>query len=179
MELLSGNVLIHICCGICASWPVQCVRDDGYSITGYFYNPNIHPKEEYEKRLNVARNLADIFEFELIIGEYDHDKWLEAVKGYEAEPEGGKRCGICMRYRIEECMKRAKALGSKHFTTTLPVSPHKDSKLIKRMGEETGGDMFLFYDFKKQDGFKKTRDFAKTHEFYCQNYCGCEFSLRK
>ncbi|MEK7376742.1 MAG: epoxyqueuosine reductase QueH [Candidatus Margulisiibacteriota bacterium] len=171
------KALLHICCGVCASWPVEKLRFDGYEVEGFFYNPNIQPEDEYLKRLDVAKEVSKLLNFNLVEGKYDPDAWLLKVKGLENEPEGGPRCAVCFQMRLEETAQKARELNIPVFTSTLTVSPHKDAKGIAQQGRRAGGEGFLEYDFKKQDGFKKTHDFAKQNGIYCQNYCGCEFSL--
>lgn len=175
---LSNAVLLHICCGVCSFWPVQKLRDDGYSVIGYFYNPNIQPKEEYEKRLAAAKKVSRVLEFELIAPPYDPEVWMAEVKGYESEKEGGKRCEICYRLRLEATYKKAFEMGIEKFTTTLTVSPHKDSKTINRIGGGISSGNYLSNNFKTENGFKYSHDSAKQLGIYCQNYCGCLFSKR-
>lgn len=169
------KILLHICCGVCAGAVVQKLRTDGYRVTGYFYNPNIFPEEEYDRRVEVVRGASRLLKFELIKGVHENSYWLEQVRGLEEEKEGGKRCLVCFQIRLQKTAEKARELGIEYFTTTLSVSPHKDVREINRIGGELS-QRFLPYDFKKQDGFKKTMDFAKEHDFYRQNYCGCEFS---
>jgi epoxyqueuosine reductase len=174
-----GNaVLLHVCCGVCLGWPVQKLRDEGYCVIGYFFNPNIYPKEEYLKRLEAAKQMAQSLEMELIEGEYDHEKWLQAVAGLESEKEGGKRCDVCFRVRLDAAHKKAQEIATHKFASTLSVSPHKDHGAVSRTGKGINDRKFLDIDFKKEDGFKKTRALARQHSLYCQNYCGCEFSVR-
>jgi len=172
------KALLHICCGVCASWPVEKLRSEGYEVSGFFYNPNIQPEEEYLKRLSVAQKLSKLLNFDLLEGKYDPDIWLEKVKGLEDEPEGGKRCTVCFKMRLEETAGKAKELDIPFFASTLTVSPHKNARVIGDQGNRISGGSFLNYDFKKQDGFKKTHDFAKQNGLYCQNYCGCKYSHR-
>lgn len=173
-----STIVLHVCCGVCASWPIQKLREDGHVPIGYFYNPNIYPKEEYSKRLSVARKVAELLEFELLDGPFDSDDWFLRVKGLEDEEEGGKRCDVCFKARLEATNKKIKELGIPYFTTTLSVSPHKDHKMINRIGRNLNSDAFLSYDFKNDNGFSKSNDFAKQHSLYCQNYCGCKFSFK-
>lgn len=169
------KVLLHICCGVCAGSVVQKLRDDGFAVTGFFYNPNIYPEKEYEQRLEVVREASRLLSFELITGSYDNLAWQEQIKGLEGEAEGGKRCPVCFRVRLQKAADQARELGIKYLASTLAVSPHKNLQEINRIGSVVCID-FLPYDFKKQDGFKKTIDFAKEHNFYRQHYCGCEKS---
>ena len=147
----------------------------------YFYNPNIHPTQEYEKRLSAIKNIAELYALKIIGEEYDHAKWHKYIKGYENEKEGGARCPLCYRIRLAETAKKAKELGFDYFATTLSISPHKKAVIINEIGREEAKKYnleFLEDDFKKQDGFKKTNELAKKYNIYRQNYCGCLFSLR-
>ncbi len=175
---IGNSVLLHVCCGVCLGHPVQKLRDEGYCVTGYFFNPNIYPEDEYVRRLDAARAMADSLEMELVEGDYLHDEWLKAVAGLESEKEGGKRCGRCFEFRLEASHRKSLEIGSYKFTSTLSVSPHKDFKVVSAVGKKISEKRFLPLDFKKEDGFKKTRDMAGRHSLYCQNYCGCEFSMR-
>jgi len=173
------SVLLHICCGICSSWAVERLKEDGFGVTGFFYNPNIQPENEYLKRLEVAGKVADLLKIRFIEGSYDSEKWAESVKGFEDEPEGGKRCPPCFKMRLEESFKKAKEVEADYFATTLSISPHKNTGIINQTGKAVGGESFLGYDFKQQDGFKKANSFSKEQKLYRQNYCGCVFGKRK
>jgi epoxyqueuosine reductase len=170
------EVLLHICCGICSSWAIEKLKIDGYRVRGFFYNPNIQPEEEYAKRLEVAQKVAAFHGIELLAGKYDPDKWQESVQGLENEPEGGKRCPVCFRFRLEETWRKARELGIPRITTTLTISPHKDFGVIKNIGASLCPGCFLAYNFKKEDGFKKSGRFSREHGLYRQNYCGCLYS---
>ncbi len=170
------SVLLHICCGVCASYPVLRLQSEGYRVLGFFYNPNIQPQEEYTRRLAVALKVACTLTYELLTGAYEPEKWFQAVKGLEHEPEGATRCSVCFKVRMEEAHRKARQLGIPYFATTLSISPHKQSREINALGSLIDPAGFLEYDFKKQDGFKKATAFAKTHSLYRQNYCGCIFS---
>jgi len=172
------KILLHICCGVCSSWPVEKLRQDGYEVTGVFYNPNIQPIDEYERRLEAARKACSIQGIELIEAPYDSANWLALTRGLEKEPEGGKRCAVCYRTRLEYTASKAGELGIGRFTTTLSVSPHKDAVLINKIGKESGGAGFKEYNFKKEDGFKKANKFSLGQGLYRQNYCGCVYSRR-
>jgi len=173
------SILLHICCGICSSFAIEKLKQDGFKVSGLFYNPNIHPEEEYLRRWEAAKAVADILEIKLIATPYDRENWLAEVKGLEKEPEGGKRCTICFKMRLEYTAKIAKEQGLNYFTTTLTISPHKNTKLINEIGNSISQEYFLEYDFKKGEGFKNAIDFAKRHQLYRQNYCGCIFSRGK
>jgi len=148
-------------------------------VTGYFYNPNIYPESEYTLRLSEAGNLAKKRDIELLCGEYDANEWFTLTKGMEQEPEGGSRCDVCFRMRLEKTAQRTRDDGFDIFTTTLTVSPHKNARLINEIGFKVAkqhGVDFLERDFKKRDGFKKTVRLSKEYGLYRQNYCGCLYS---
>ncbi len=175
------TLLLHSCCAPCSSSVVEQLKLY-FEITIYYFNPNIHPKKEYQIRLEENRWFArEIMEIEFIEGEYDPRIWFEAVRGLEQEPEGGRRCPICYRLRLEETAKKAKDLGFKYFTTTLSVSPHKRADWINEIGlelEEKYGVRFLVADFKKGGGYQRSLELSRKHNLYRQTYCGCVFSLR-
>ncbi len=176
------RVLLHICCAPDATESIERLREKGYEVTGFFYNPSIFPKEEYIKRKKEVEKLAEIMHFQLIEGEYAYHKWKDMIKGLENEKEGEKRCILCYTERLEKTAKKAKELGFNCFTTTLTISPHKNSEKIFKIGtelEQKYGIKFLKEDFKKQDGFKKSLYYSEKYELYRQDYCGCEFSLKE
>ena len=172
------GILLHICCGVCASSVVERLRDEGFKPIGFFYNPNIHPQEEYLKRQEVIKEVAHILKFDLVFGVYDKDNWFAKIKGLEDEPEGGKRCLVCFRMRLEETQKMASQMNITKFTTTLTVSPHKNKTVINEIGKAVSPLGFLDHDFKKQHGFRLAMEFAKRYNLYRQNYCGCVYSKR-
>lgn len=168
------KLLLHICCGPCATHPIVLLREE-YDITLFFANSNISPEAEYEKRLMEAKRLATVCEVPLKEDNYDHEKWLTWIAGSEKEPEGGERCSKCFEYNLGISAEYAVNNGFDLFTTTLTVSPHKNSKLIFEIGEQVGP--FLAVDLKKKDGYRKGVELSKAYNLYRQNYCGCEFSL--
>ncbi len=173
------RILLHTCCAPCASGTIDRLKDDGYEVTLFFYDPNISPVSEYKKRLNEAKKLSEIYKIGFIEGEYKNLLWEKLTERFKNEPELGKRCTICYQMRLTEAAKRARELNFDYFTTTLTVSPHKDSKRIKNLGESAGrqlGVNFLYYDFKKQNGFLKSIQNSKKYGFYRQNFCGCQYS---
>ncbi len=173
------KVLLHICCAVCATASIERLREEGNSVSGYFYNPNIHPQSEYLNRLKETKNLASKIGLSLIVGEYRVEDWFGPAKGLEDEPEGGRRCAVCFRLRLSQTCRLARQNGFDGFTTTLTVSPHKNSKTINNIGREIGGPFFLERDFKKREGFKKATTLSKKYGLYHQNYCGCIFSQNK
>ena len=153
----------------------------GYCVVVYFYNPNIYPEEEYNKRLEAEKSLCKHFNCELIIGDYEPDTYYEFVKGLENEPEKGKRCDKCFELRLDKAAQKAKALGIKEFTTSMVISPHKNYEKLSEIGNSVGDKYNLKYlpiNFRKNDGFLKTNNISKELKLYRQNYCGCKFTLR-
>ncbi len=181
MQHQENKILLHACCGICSGYPISMLKDMGYSPIVYFYNPNIHPEEEYQKRLEAERTLCKHFGVELIEGEYDTEKFFECAKGLENEPEKGKRCDKCFELRLKQTAEQAKKLGITKFTTSIVISPHKNFQKLTEIGTKIASDFNLEYvaiDFKKKDGFLKTNKISKELNLYRQNYCGCMFSIK-
>ncbi len=174
------SVLLHICCAPDATYPVELLSD-GFEVSGYFCNPNIHPPKEHEKRLSETKKFMESMGLRLYVSPCTAARWLEEVKEFEDEPEGGHRCLICYRMRLEETAKFAKRMGFDCFTTTLTISPHKSSKVILSMGREIEskyGVRFLSFDFKKKGGFTKSVKASTEAGLYRQDYCGCAYSLK-
>jgi predicted adenine nucleotide alpha hydrolase (AANH) superfamily ATPase len=181
-ETTPNHTLVHICCAPDAAFGLQKVIEAFGTATGFFYNPNIWPGTEHEKRLRETEKLGSIIHFDLEAGKRDHDLWYDAIRGLEAEPEKGERCRVCIRLRLEESAKIAARMGIDAFTTVLTVSPHKDAEMVNEAGREMGekhGLSFIELDLKKEDGFKKSIALSKKYGLYRQKYCGCEYSLRK
>ncbi|MDI6736761.1 MAG: epoxyqueuosine reductase QueH [bacterium] len=172
------KILLHICCGVCASSVMERLKEEGFEVIGFFYNPNIHPGEEYKRRLEITRQVAHILDFPLVEGVYDKENWFKLTAGLENEPEGGSRCAICFGMRLEKTREKASELDIPYFTTTLTVSPHKNAMLINKIGKELGAENFIERDFKKMAGAKLAMEFARRHNFYRQNYCGCASSMK-
>lgn len=173
------KIILHACCAPCASYPINKLKKDGFEPVVFFYNPNIFPSCEYEIRRVELKKYCQKIGIEYFEGIYEIKKFYEAIKGFESEPEKGRRCSICFNLRLDKTAKFALSQGIKHFTTTLSVSPHKNSTQIFQEGQmiaQKYGIGFLEYNFKKQDGFKISRQIAKENNMYAQNYCGCEFS---
>lgn len=175
------KILLHACCGICSAYPILNLRELGYEPIVFFYNPNIYPDSEYEKRLEMERILCDYHKCELIVGDYNQEHYFEAVKGLENEPERGKRCDVCFELRLEETAKKTLELGLDTFTTSIVISPHKNFAKLSEIGERIANKYDLEYlaiDFKKKDGFLKTNKISRELNLYRQNYCGCKYSIR-
>ena len=176
------KVALHACCGPCASACLPRLAEEGHETVLVFANSNIADEEEFELRRKEAEKLAanDAVKFAAI--EYDHEEWLrEVASGLEREPERGRRCEKCFRYNLKKVAEFAAANGLDAFTTSLTVSPHKDSRLIFACGAQAAeekGSRFLEKDFKKKGGFLESVRRAKELDLYRQNFCGCEFSRR-
>lgn len=175
------RLILHVCCAPCAT-AVREILADGYKLEFFFYNPNIYPEEEYQKRFKEVKKLAKRFGTKVREGAYAYNDWKEAMAGYENEPEGGLRCELCFRKRLQEAARLAKKTKSHVFATTLSISPHKKTLIVNRVGERLGrlsGVLFLNRDFKDENGFERSIELSEELGLYRQKYCGCEFSIRK
>jgi len=180
---MNKKLVLHTCCAVCGAYLCELLKERFGEILIYFYNPNIHPEEEYKKRRDSAKKLAEIYNFEFQEGEYEPKDWLEKVKGLENEPEGGRRCPVCFEMRLEKSAELAKKRGFEYFATTLAVSPHKNEKIIDELAEQISRNFGIKYlstahmaGLEKKELWQKTRELAKKFNFYHQNYCGCVFS---
>ena len=177
MEQNGNKILIHACCGICSGYPIQLLKDMGFTPVVYFSNSNLDTIEEFERRLEAQKIVCMYHWVELITDEYNHDEFLSAVKGLEKEPERGKRCEKCIEFRLKRAAEKAKELSINKFTTSLVISPHKNYEQISAIGKSVSDGLeYVAIDFKKKDGFLKTNNLSKKLGIYRQNYCGCEFS---
>ena len=167
------SVLLHCCCGPCATYTARNLQDEGREVTTLWYNPNIHPFTEHQKRLEAMQTLAHEWAFPLIVTEgYEMLDYLRAVTGHE-----GNRCTDCYRMRLDRTAQIAREKGIDSFTTTLLVSPYQSHELIRKVGNEAAkanGVEFLFRDF--TDGFRESHQMAKELDLYLQKYCGCIYS---
>ena len=170
-------LLLHICCAPCGGGCIERLLDAGRQIRLFYSNSNIGSNEEFDRRLDSVRKLAEIFHVELEVDPCDHAAWREFVRGLEDEPERGARCSRCFEFSLRRTAERARELGM-HFATTLTVSPHKSSSVLFEVGGRIAPELFEPIDFKKRDGFKRGREIARQYGFYLQNFCGCEFSIR-
>lgn len=173
------KVALHICCAVCAAGAIERLRQDQHVVHGFFYNPNIHPEEEYLRRLESARRVAGEYGIPLTVAEYRPEEWFSQTESLENEPEGGRRCPICFRLRLASTFRFMHESGCDAFTTTLTMGSNKSADLIGKIGREIGGSHYLEYDFKKKDGFKRASTLARQWGLYRQNYCGCIYSLRE
>lgn len=178
-ELKKPRLLLHACCAPCSSAVVEKLAAD-YVITIYFYNPNIHPQDEYLKRCNeLQRWCRDVVGLRCIVADYQPAEWMQQIHGLEQEPERGRRCNRCFRLRLQRTADYARTHQYDIFTTVLSISPHKRHKHINRLGEALAyryGVKFYSANFKKQNGYKRSVELSKEFGFYRQNYCGCVFS---
>lgn len=172
------KVVLHVCCGVCAAGVAERLMAEGHDVSGLFYNPNIHPPEEYQRRLEVAHRVAREIGFPLEIAPYRPDEWRREADSLAREPEGGRRCEVCFRLRLEATYRYMLDQGADAFTTTLTIGPRKSAKMINRIGREIGRDSFMARDFKKKAGFQRAIEMARKWELYRQNYCGCIYSMR-
>ena len=175
------TVVLHACCGPCASACVPRLRSEGHDVTLLFANSNIDTAEEFERRRDAAETLAKADGVPFVALPYDHADWLAKVAaGFENEPEKGARCARCYRYNLEKAAAFAAEHGLDAFTTSLTVSPHKPSAVVFAAGESIdAAPRFLADDFKKREGFKVSVRRAAELGLYRQAYCGCEFSKRE
>ncbi len=172
------TLLLHMCCAPCATAVVERLSER-YAITAYFYDPNIHPRAEYENRKNECEEWIKIMGLIWREEKYDAERWFALTAGYERAPERGERCGICYAMRMERAASFAAENKFNAWTTILSVSPHKDFGKIKTIGEklaEKYGVKFLAEDFKKQNGFLRSLELSKQFNLRRQNYCGCVWS---
>jgi len=172
------KILLHICCGVCAAGVVERLTSEGHQVHGLFYNPNIHPQHEYDRRLEVARKVAKELGFPLEVPLYITEEWFKETVSLANEPEGGRRCEVCFRLRLKRAYIYMEDYGADAFTTTLTISPHKSAGMINRVGQEVGGERFLVRDFKKKEGFRRATELARKWALYQQDYCGCIYSMR-
>ena len=176
------KILLHSCCGPCST---ECITrlTKYFDITVLYYNPNIEPQEEYEKRkqeqIRFIKEFKPINNLDFMDCDYDNASFERMTEGLEKEPEGGKRCHKCYELRLKKTANIAKEKGYDFFGTTLTVSPYKNSQIINEIGQKISKETnveFLYSDFKKEDGYKKSIELSKEYNLYRQNYCGCHYS---
>lgn len=179
------KLLLHSCCAPCSTYVLEYLTPY-FDITVLYYNPNIHPTEEFYKREAEQERFISmvnkVHEINLIKTNYDPKEYFSVVKGHELDKEGGERCGICFELRLGMAAQYAKKHGYDYFTTTLSISPHKDAQIINKIGErleEKYDVQYLYADFKKNNGFKRSLELCNKFDIYRQNYCGCVFSLKE
>ena len=180
------TVLLHACCGPCSTSCVERLCED-YSVTLYYYNPNITDREEYLLRRDTLLQFIRLFNEEhkdlysvgYLEGEYEPSRFTDKAEALKDEPEGGRRCDMCFALRLTETARKAKETEADYFTTTMSVSPHKNYEKIKTLGlllENEYGVKYLDIDFKKKNGFGRSVQMSREYGLYRQNFCGCEYS---
>ncbi len=179
------KLMLHSCCGPCSTYVLECLSEY-FKIELFYYNPNIFPEDEYKKRLITQEKVINSMKLKnpvkLLALTYNHDDFLSNIIGFEKEREGGARCEKCFRLRLEKTAREAKKQGCDYFTTTLSVSPHKNSQILNEIGCDISDKYdvpYLFSDFKKREGYKRSIQISEELGLYRQVYCGCEFSLDK
>ena len=175
---MKQRIFVHVCCAPDALYVLELLKED-YEVSAFFYNPNIHPKDEYLLRLGETKKVAETLDVNLIEGEYDKDNWLKITEKLKAEPEKGRRCDICYAIRIQRTAEKAFELGFDIFTTVMSLSPWKKADVLNRLGRMFARRYsmnFLEANFKKKDGFTKSVELSKDHGLYRQDYCGCRYS---
>ncbi|MCX7778752.1 MAG: epoxyqueuosine reductase QueH [Patescibacteria group bacterium] len=177
------KLVLHTCCAICGIYLADFFRNRSEKTFLYFYNPNIYPPEEYQRRLEATKKMAEIYHLDFLAGEDDSAFWWQQIKGLEKEPEGGKRCEICFQMRLEKTAQLAKTLNYDTFATTLGISPYKKLFLINHLGnkiaQKFGLNFFSLTEENKKNFWSKSRVLAKKFNFYHQKYCGCLFSWQQ
>ena len=173
------NVLLHACCGPCASHCVWALNALGHRVVLFYSNANIWPPEEFVRRREGVERLALLTKTELVVDEPENADWEAVVaRGFEDAPERGPRCARCFRYNLSRTLDAMKAFGLDAFTTSLTVSPYKPSPLILSIGRELGEGRFLEENFKKKNGYLHSLELSREYGLYRQSYCGCRYSLR-
>lgn len=183
-ENITPTLLLHVCCAPCSSYCLEYLSQY-FNITVLYYNPNISIEKEYQYRLSEEKRLISEMTFKnpvkIIEGEYNPKDFFEIAKGLENEPEGGKRCKKCFELRLEYSAKIAKEILADYFTTTLTISPLKNATILNETGEffaKKYNINWLYSDFKKREGYKRSIILSQEYNLYRQNYCGCVFSKR-
>lgn len=181
---VTPTLLLHSCCAPCSSYVLEYLSKY-FKITIFYYNPNISPYEEFQKRIEEQKRLIDslpvLNKVEFLEGDYDNSRYEELIKGLEEEKEGGSRCHFCYRMRLEETARLAKEKGFDYFTTTLSISPYKNAKVLNEIGSLLQGEYqvpYLYADFKKKNGYKRSIELSRVYDLYRQDYCGCKYSKR-
>ena len=182
-ENTTPTLLLNSCCAPCSSYVLSYLAEY-FSITVFYYNPNIYPENEYLYRVREVKRLIEELpvknKISFVEGKYEPDRFFEMSKGYENEKEGGERCFKCYELRLKEAALIAESGGFDYFTTTLSISPHKNAEKLNEIGQKcaVGKARYLPSDFKKKNGFKESIRLSEKYNLYRQNYCGCVFSKR-
>ena len=178
------TLLLHSCCAPCSSYVLECLSKH-FKITIFYYNPNIEPIAEYQKRAGEQKRFLSAFQsttpIEFIEGPYDEDAFQIISSGREEEKEGGARCFLCYELRLRKTAEFAKSNGFDYFTTTLSVSPYKNAQALNEIGARLSEEYnipYLFSDFKKKNGYHRSIELSKQYQLYRQNFCGCIYSQK-
>lgn len=178
------TLILHSCCGPCSTAVIERLADD-FDITVFYFNPNITDSEEYMHRRDEEIRFINEYnaktgkDIKFIEGEYNPDEYYSLAKGLEQAPEGGERCSLCFKLRLEKTARLAKEMNADFFDTTLTVSPYKNYDVISEIAKEISerlGAKYLSGNYKKQDGYKRSIDLSKEYGLYRQHYCGCDYS---
>lgn len=176
------RLLLHSCCGPCSSYVLEYLTTY-FDITIFYYNPNIAPFEEFtfraEEQQKLLKEMALASPVSFLLGSYDSASFFSLAQGHETEPEGGPRCKACYQLRLRKTAEVAKKEGFDYFTTTLSISPHKDAQALNQIGKELSEEYdipYLFSDFKKRDGYRRSCQLSQIYGLYRQDYCGCPYS---
>ena len=175
---MKKRLLLHSCCGPCSTVVIERLKEN-FDVTVFYYNPNIEPREEYEKRKVEQQKVCQRFGVPFVDCDWENGHWHDFVKGLEYEREGGARCAKCFECRLLKTAVYAKEQGFDIFATTLSVSPHKNSQIINAVGQSLEKRIeipFLSESFKKKDGYLRSIALTKEFGLYRQNYCGCLFA---
>ena len=177
---MKPSLLLHACCAPCSSYVLEYLADY-FDITLFYYNPNITYKDEYEKRVQELKNLVKLMKLDIRIieGKYEPERFFQMAKGLEKLAEGGERCFKCYELRLNEAAILARQMDFDYFTTTLSISPMKNAEKLNEIGERLAvqyGVKYLFSDFKKKNGYKRSIELSREYNLYRQDYCGCVYS---
>ena len=179
------TLLLHSCCAPCSSYVMEYLSRY-FKITVFYYNPNISPGEEYQKRVceqkELIRRMETVYPVTFLEGTYEPELFYRTVQGMEELPEGGERCFACYEMRLREAAKKAREIGSDFFTTTLSISPMKNAAKLNEIGERLADEYkvaYLFSDFKKKNGYRRSVELSAEYGLYRQDYCGCVFSRQE
>ena len=176
------EMLLHSCCAPCSGSVIEDIHNAGIRLTIYFYNPNIHPKKEYEIRKNENIRYAQKMGIPFVDADYDAERWFEQMKGREWDPERGERCGMCFEMRFVKTAEYASKHGFKVITSCLGISRWKDFDQVTLAGIRAAslfpGIIYWAYNWRKNSGSQRMYEIAKEERFYQQQYCGCAYSMR-
>ncbi len=179
----ANGLVLHCCCAPCCTSLVECLIYHDIKPLLFFFNPNIYPQDEYQKRLNEWIRFCELLNLEYVVGDYDYENWLEKIKGLEHEPERGSRCLLCFTVRLEATAILAKSRGINTFTTTLGTSRWKNKAQIDAAGlcveKKFEGIRYWDQDWRKEGLITRRNELVKEINFYNQEYCGCQFSMSR